>query len=363
MQSEQYGNPWGASNIDYNYLGPTGAVRTVGNGFWRFLFEPFITFEEPRRKGTQSLWRGAKKLLISYTLEAVGVLLLVMVVAGAVAGAFKAALNPALIAIVAGVTHGLMRLAITGWRHTPYLPRNLSPTVTWVRVFHGTYGVVWALIETGVQYGFAAIASAILCALTLAQGDEWRGGGKFGFAADLSDVAAWALYSLGLFGVAFIELYNQTITSKRYPYDSRHNHANRLVTFFIIAYTALSTHWGIYSNNEMIAFGGGLAAGNLTSIGSIKWLILLIFGPLMAIALTVFLKWLLWNNSDIPAEDVEAEKNQHRLKGVTGADGGVPHQMEERREVSNQMAPSTGSHVDDLLMAGKKKRRGNKKRQ
>lgn len=350
-----YSNPY--SDVGYNYMGSTKS-RDMGNGLWRFLFEPFVTFEEPRNPKTGTLWRGAKKLIISYLLEAFGVYFLTLVVAGIAAGGFKSGLNISLIGLLAGVAHAAMRYAISGWRHTPYLPRNLSPTFTWMRVFHGTYGAVWALIENAVQYGFAALAAATLTGLTLGAGDEWRGIGKFGTAAALSDFSAWILFSLILFFIGFAELFNQTIESKRYSYNERHNHAAGLVSFVIIGLTALSVHFGIYSNNELVAFAGGLAAGNLSSIGTIKWLILLIFSPLFAVALIVFLKWLLWNVNDIDKDRVDQAKREARLDGVEGSDGGVPHEMQQRTEVNNNVNnDNSGSLVQSLIS---KKRKGKK---
>ena len=349
MGDRRYNNE--TEDVGYNLMGNTGERRLVGNGFMRFLFEPFITFEAARG-ANGSLWRGAKKLIISYTLEAIGVFFFTLMVAGAAAGAFKSGLNVALIGLLVGVAHAALRYAISGWRHTPYLPRNLSPTFTWMRVFHGTYGAVWALIENAVQYGFAAIASAVLFALDLGAGDEWSGVGKFGTGVALGNIAAWALYSTALFVIGFAELYNQTITSKRFSYDHRSNHASGLVAFIIVGVSALMVHVGIYSNNEMIAFSGGLAAGNLESIGSAKWLILFILGPLTAIALIVFLKWLLWNVSDIPRDNGEAAKRQHRLDSVQGSDGGVPHRMEDRREVSSDMRSGNSATLVDSLLAG-----------
>lgn len=339
-------------SVDINFMGSTGQ-KNVGNWFWRLLFEPFVTYEEARDPATGTLWRGAKKLLISYGLEAIGVFFLTLSVAGVAAGCFKSGLNVSLIGFVVGVAHFALRYGVAGWRHTPYLPRNLSPTFTWMRVFYGQMGIVWALCENVVQYGTAALVSAILCSLTLTAGDSWRGVGKFGEAAALGDAGAWLLYSLTLFAFGFVELYNQTITSKRYSYDPRSIHANGLLAAFIIGLTTLSVHWGIYSNNELIAFAGGLSAGTLSDIGNMKWAILFIFGPTTAIALIVFFVWLLWNVNSIPKDRIQDAKNRHRLDGVDGSDGGVPHQMEDRREISN---PLKGSLIQNLM--AEKKRKG-----
>lgn len=345
----------GNQPINYNLLGNTGEV----NWFRRWMLEPFITFEEPRSKDG-SLWRGAKKVIISMTLEMVGVILLTLVVAGTAAGGFGSGLNVSLIGLVVGLAHAGVRYGITGWRHTPYLPRDCSPTFTAMRMFHGELGFVYALLYMGVQYGGGAISSAILCALQLTAGDEWRGVGKFGVAAQLSDVSAWALYSFILFTIGFVELFNGTVKSERFSYTERSNHASGLVSYFIVGLSLLSVQFGIYSNNEIIAFTGGLAAGNLSSIGDIKWVILLILAPLTASILIPFLKWLLWNVSDIDVEDKRRELLEPRLKGSTSlATGGVPHTMDGRKEVDSQMRSgnSSGSLVANLLGNNKKGRK------
>ena len=343
-------------DIGYNYLGDTGGTVTMGNGFWRFLFEPFVTFEEPRDPKTGSLWRGAKKLLISNSLELVGVFLLCLSVVSAVGGAFKAGLNISLIGLLAGVVHGGMRYAICSWRHTPYLQRNLSPTFTAGRLFHGTKGLVWALVEMAVQYTGAALAALAVDGLALGVGDSWRGVGKFGEAVELGDAAAWALISVALFVFVFVDLFNQTTETRKFSYGDRENQVNSTIAWCIVGISTLSIHYGVFSNNALIAFTGGLVADSLSSTGSMKWGLLFIFCPLTASLLASGLKKLLWNVNDIPKELIEEAKSRDRLNSN---EGGVQHNMDDRKEVSSDMNKTRAqpnSNVDNMIYGKKNKK-------
>lgn len=348
--------------VGVNYLGKEGSdvTRTISSGWWRFFFEPFITYENAysppdAETGKRSLKLGAMKLTRTYIAEFTFSFLMSMLALGAGAGAWFGGLNYSLAGVIGYGVHAVARSAFTNSRFSGHLPRDLGPTFTLTRLLNGKLGLVWALGYWLMQTLAAVSAFGVLRLTGLVWEDTWKTMGpatKIGVSPQLTDFVAIVWFTFQLMVPAMLSLYNQQIRMHRFGDAGRHNHVNRIVSGSIFVMGMFGIHLGFVTGNGVLSLTSIFAGLQVTRFHMGAYLILSV---IIAGGLAWILAWLMWNMDALTKESIDHEKSEERMhsslsgEGVSEGFGSHGSAVKSHKAVNVQPTVNSSFNFDALL--------------
>lgn len=269
--------------------------RTVEvSGFWRQLL--LSPWHDPNNRP------DFLNSLVSFLLE----LIYAMILGWFVNTAKSAASGPSVLvdSVFIGLIYAVTFYVAWIWTVDYGLRRHGNWAITWGYMWVGRAGILAFLLYSGMQFGGAAIAGAILSALGAGSVPDYSAA-----AVATTSGMAWGLEFFGSFLIVFSLLWNEMLEQPKEEEEENHKRAGFAAAVAIFLLVSVFFRNQVYSFGNVVYFAGLVAVGaaansDLPATGMVDWAHYL-FTPLAGASAALLVYWALylliqvWNKSSL----------------------------------------------------------------